>query len=121
MLCRAQGLIREKTNINGPTRPDYYINPDKAGITLDEQAAPGRIGDFPAALNVNDNASLVLDSLSALNSPLIASLLVNAKWGDIDPDSGNPTELSYYISQPSDTVDAGALLCTISEDHDASS
>ena len=106
-LCQANSLIDNKAGINGPYQPDYAINPSQAGVTLDEQSNPGRIADWPAALNVNDSPSLVLDSLSALNSPLIASLLVNAKWGSIDPDSGNATELSYYISQPGDTVNAG--------------
>ena len=87
-LCQTRNLSVNKTYFNGPHQPDYVVDPDKAGVTLDAQAATEKIGDFPAALNVNDKPSLVLDSLSALNSPLIDSLLINAKWGDIDPDSG---------------------------------
>ena len=110
-LCQARSLITSESSIYGPVQVDYYVNPEKTGITLDQQhdnlGLSSSISSSPAALNLNDSSTLVLDSLSELNSPLIASLLVNAKWGDIDPDSGTATNLSYYISQPDDVVDAG--------------
>ena len=104
-LCQSNNFL--KTGPNSPDIPDYIFDGDKAGVSLSDQYNGMKIGDTNAAFNLDGQSSLVLDSLAALNSPLISSLLLNAKWGAIDPDSGSTTELLFYISQPGDTVDAG--------------
>ena len=104
-LCQSSNAL--KTGPNTPDIPDYFVDTDRAGVSLSDQHNGMKIGDTNAAFNLDGQSSLVLDSLAALNSPLISSLLLNAKWGAIDPDSGSTTELLFYISQPGDTVDAG--------------
>ena len=115
LYCRASGVLG---GVNGREKEasDYVINPDRIGVPLGVPTG-AKTDQFPAAYNIHDEGEakiyeILFDPFYDMNSPLINGLLLNAKWGEADPDdylgqnNFEPTTITYYISQDNDEISA---------------
>ena len=84
-LCQAR-------NLNGETDTPVPAWVPPVANTKDDQAR-GTSGISPYFAGLNSLTTL--DSLETLESPYIDGLMWGAKWGDIDPDSNQTTELEF--------------------------
>ena len=115
LYCCASGVLG---GVNGREEEAsvYGVNSDPVGVPL-EISRGAKTDLFPAAYNIQDGSidpyEILFDPLYDMDSPLINGILLNAKWGNVDPDDYAqtdfyPTVITYYISQDDDEISADA-------------